>query len=101
MKHQKVKKTLQTLKLIGFGFDVSEKPYGGELQIFSTDDITALGYTSDEAKGIHFKLSRGNKSVTEPTPVRKHSFLSPDMAERNHRVRIFLEHDDNSTIREG
>ena len=71
------------------------------MQNFSTGDIAALRYPSDEAKGIHFKLSEGNKLVTEPTPVRKHGYLSLDMAERNHQIRLFLEHDDNSTIKQG
>jgi hypothetical protein len=64
-------------------------------------DIAALGYTDREASDVHFKLSNGNKSVTAPKPVRKDSHLSPEMARRNNQIRLFLEHEDNSNIRQG
>ena len=50
---------------------------------------------------MRFKLSKGNMSATAPKALHGHSYHSPEMAERNHQVRLFLEDDENSTIRQG
>ena len=95
------KKTLQAIKLIGMGFDTSEKPFGGELEVFEIEDIEALGYTITEARNIHFKLLNGNKAVSVPDPMHKHNYKAPEMAARNNRVRLFLEQDEYSDISYG
>ena len=83
------------------GFDNSEKPFGGELEVFSHDDIKALGYTRIEAKNLHHTLSNSNKAVSVPKPIHKHNYRAPEMAERNNRVRLFLEQEEYSDISHG
>ena len=79
------------------GFDESEKPFGGVLEPFKINEIQALGYTNIEARNMHYSISNGKKSIAVPRPMRKDSFEAPEMAERNNRVRLFLEQDEYST----
>ena len=83
------------------GFDTSAKPFGGELEPFGIADIQALGYTYVEAKNLHYGLSKGNKEVSVPKPMRKDHYRAPEMAVRNHRVRLFLEQEEYSDISNG
>ena len=86
------------MKLVAFGYETGEKPYDGELECFDISDLTALGYSRFEAKGLKSKLSNTDQTITSPKPIRKDSYLAPCMAERNNLVRTFLEDDDISTI---